>query len=116
MRSWVLVLATVCPTAAAPDPRCAGCHSAQTRQQGRTAMGRALEPAKTAEILVRYPRLNLRDQGKYDYQIMREGEQSIYNVSDGQETIRVPLSWAFGMGAAGQTFLYERDGAWYESR
>jgi len=32
------------------------------------------------------------------------------------ETITVPLLWAFGRGQAGQTYVFERDSALYESR
>ncbi len=28
----------------------------------------------------------------------------------------VPLGWAFGLGSAGQTYLFEKDGSFYESR
>ncbi len=54
--------------------------------------------------------------GDISYDISRFGEQSIYTVSDGKSTIRVPLEWAFGLGSAGQTYLFQRDGHWYESR
>ncbi len=32
------------------------------------------------------------------------------------ETVTAPLLWAFGRGQAGQTYVFERDGAFYESR
>ena len=37
-------------------------------------------------------------------------------MTDGKETLRVPIEWAFGQGAAGQTYLFQREGRWYESR
>ena len=32
------------------------------------------------------------------------------------QTLTVPLLWAFGRGKAGQTYVFERNGAFYESR
>jgi Cytochrome c3 len=78
-------------------------------------MARALETVKEAEILRANPALTAK-LGDYSYEIKRSGDQSIYTVTDGKDTIRVPLGWAFGLGSAGQTYLFERDGHWYESR
>ena len=50
--------------------------------------------------------------GPYSYRVTGDG----YIVTDGRDSIRVPIEWAFGQGAAGQTFLFRRDGQWYESR
>jgi len=54
--------------------------------------------------------------GAYSYTIRREGNRSIYTVSDGAQKIEAALEWAFGLGAAGQTYVYEHDGSFYESR
>ncbi len=78
-------------------------------------MARALEPVKGSEILRANPKLTARLDG-YTYQIQRSGDQSLYTVTDGRETLTVPILWAFGLGSAGQTYLYQRDGQWYESR
>ncbi len=78
-------------------------------------MARALERVKDCEILGSHPRLSFR-KGQYSYQIVREGDRSIYIVTDGKTTLRAPLAWAFGLGSAGQTYVYGREGAWYESR
>ena len=54
--------------------------------------------------------------GRFTYSITREGDKSIYSVTDGTDTITVPIGWAFGLGAAGQTYVFERGGIFYESR
>ena len=47
---------------------------------------------------------------------MRQGDHSVLTVTDGSESIAVPLLWAFGRGQAGQTYVFEHGGAFYESR
>ena len=74
-------------------------------------MTRALESARTAKILQANPKLTMQIGG-YNYQI----DHSVYTVSDGKDTLRIPIDWAFGQGTAGQTYLFQRDGRWYESR
>jgi hypothetical protein len=78
-------------------------------------MTRALESGADCAILRANPLLTA-DLGGYTYRIERKGNTSIYTVTDGKATITVPLEWAFGQGAAGQTYLFEREGRWYESR
>jgi len=78
-------------------------------------MAQALQSAAAAPILATHPRLNFR-QGPYAYTIERQGDQSIYRVTSGSEEFSTPIVWAFGLGAAGQTYLLNRDGHWLESR
>jgi len=78
-------------------------------------MANALEPAERGRILAAHPKLTF-TQGPYQYTVTREASKSIYRVTDGKEEFAVPIGWAFGQGAAGQTYLFERNGAWYESR
>src|SRR6266436_7008577 len=93
---------------------CAPCHRAETSRFGLSGMARALESGKDAAILRANPKLTTKI-GKYSYEIARLGDESIYTVTDSKEKISVPLAWAFGQGAAGQTYLFQRDGKWYES-
>jgi hypothetical protein len=94
---------------------CAKCHEQQSASQHETAMGRALERAADAEILRSRPRLAFR-AGAFTFEITRRGEQSIYSVTDGRETVSAPILYAFGQGKAGQTYVYQLGGAFYESR
>jgi hypothetical protein len=100
---------------AAPRPECASCHKAQAIPQPETSMARALETVAACDILRANPRLTFR-QGDYSYEIVRAAEQSKYTVSDGKNAITAPIAWAFGLGAAGQTYVYQLNGKWYESR
>lgn len=78
-------------------------------------MARALESADEGRILREYKRLTFK-LGQYSYSITREGARSVYIVTDGKETISAPILWAFGQGKAGQTYVFQFNGKYYESR
>jgi len=101
--------------AAVSPAACAGCHKSQAQTEPATPMGHALEPVEGCDILREHPRLTFQS-GRYSYTITRKGAQSIYSVTDGAATLTVPIGWAFGLGEAGQTYVFERDGIFYESR
>lgn len=74
-------------------------------------MAQALSTVSDSAILKSNPRLTGRI-GSHSYEI---AEANLL-VTDGKENFRAPLAWAFGQGKIGQTYLYQRDGRWYESR
>jgi Cytochrome c554 and c-prime len=94
---------------------CATCHPAQAKPHPVTSMAHAMELPAECEILKSHPVLMYR-VGTYSYRIERQGEASIYSVSDGEQTISVPIGWAFGLGSAGQTYVYQYEGELYQSR
>lgn len=94
---------------------CAKCHQDEARTQHATAMGRALEPVATSDILKSNPKLSFRS-GPYTYTIERRGDQSVYTVTDGRQTVSAPILYAFGQGKAGQTYIFRRNGSFQESR
>jgi len=94
---------------------CVKCHAEESARQHLTAMGRALEPVATSEILRAHPRLTFRS-GPYAHEIVRRGDQSLYTVTDGVNTLSEPILYTFGQGKAGQTYIFQHDGAFYESR
>jgi hypothetical protein len=77
-------------------------------------MAEAMEPVATSKVLDANPQLTMR-VGPYTYEIKRNGKQSFYSVSDGKDTVSLPILYAFGQGRMGQTYLIERDGQLYES-
>jgi hypothetical protein len=101
--------------AAASAVTCASCHKTEALSQPATSMGHALELVPDCTILRQHPRLTFQF-GRYTYTITRQGDASIYSVTDGTDTITVPIGWAVGLGAAGQTYVFERRGIFYESR
>jgi hypothetical protein len=94
---------------------CAQCHS-EALSQPATDMARSLETVEQSKILSEHPILTAA-YGKYSYRIERNGNQSLYTVTDGVKTITMPIKWAFGASSAiGQTYIVEKDGELYESR
>lgn len=95
--------------------KCAQCHRKQAEAFHETGMARALEPASHGRILSSHKKLTFA-QGDYKYSIERDGDTSWYRVSNDREELKLKIGWAFGLGAAGQTYLLEREGKWYEGR
>ena len=94
---------------------CAECHGDKVKTHAQTMMGRALEPVAKSEILTKHPKLTFR-AGAYAYEIVRQGERSVYTVTDGKETMTLPILYAFGLGHAGQTYVLQGKDGLYESR
>jgi Zn finger protein HypA/HybF involved in hydrogenase expression len=96
------------------DKSCLECHKKFSPSASTTGMAMAMEAVATSKVLSRNPRLSMR-VGPYTYEITRTGKQSVYSVTDGKDTISLPISYTFGAGRMGQTYLLERDGKVYES-
>jgi mono/diheme cytochrome c family protein len=77
-------------------------------------MALAMEPVANSKVLAGNPVMTFRS-GPYSYEIRRQGNASTYKVTDGNETIALPILYAFGQGKAGQTYVLEYEGAYYES-
>jgi hypothetical protein len=76
-------------------------------------MAKALHPAAAAEPLRRT--LTFRE-GPYETVIRPEEGGIRYTVSNGSSRFAAPVVWAFGQGAAGQTYVLRHEGKLYESR
>lgn len=97
-----------------PDA-CAECHASKVRTQKLTPMAHAALRPVDSEALRSHEQLTF-TLPPLTYQIQRQPDGSLYSVTDGKQTISVPLSWAFGLGESGQTYILERDGTFFESR
>lgn len=96
------------------DQACGECHKKQFAAHGQSGMAMAMEPIAGSKVLGENPKLTMR-LGPYTYEITRNGKESTYSVTDGNETITFPIRYAFGQGRMGQTYVLERDGKFYES-
>jgi len=94
---------------------CATCHPRQAATQRSTAMARTAAPADRSEVLRPGATLTF-DRNGYHYEITATAADRIYSVSGGGSFSSVPLTWAFGEGRVGQSFLFERDGLFREAR
>ena len=81
----------------------------------QTGMGMAMEAIADSKVLTANPLLTFRI-GPYSYEIKRSDKQSIYTVTDGTNTITLPILYAFGQGKAGQTYVLRYKDAFYESQ
>jgi hypothetical protein len=54
--------------------------------------------------------------GTYYYEIVSDGQRTIYRVTDGKETISEPIPYAFGNGNIAQTYVLRHNGKLYEGR
>ena len=51
----------------------------------------------------------------YQYEIAHTAAGVRYDVNNGTDSVSALLGWAFGSGEAGQTYVYEQGGTFYES-
>lgn len=97
------------------DAECAKCHEQLADGHRSSGMARAMRPPEVADVLRQNPSLTWRS-GRFTYRLDRKGDQSVYSVSDGTTTLSAPVLYAFGQGKAGQTYVYQHAGKYYESR
>jgi hypothetical protein len=96
------------------DGVCAQCHAAKTSSHLKTSMSMAMETVAESKVLTANPAMTFRI-GNYTYEIKRKEKESIYSVTDGKETISLPILYVFGEGKAGQTYILQYEGGLYES-
>ena len=97
------------------DRVCASCHTDKAASHPGTGMAMAMETISESRVLTANPSMSFRI-GNYTYEIKRKDKQSVYSVTDGKETISLPILYAFGQGKAGQTYVLQYEDGLYESR
>lgn len=105
------------PAASSPRhaPVCASCHE-EAKTQPATSMAHALETVEECKTFASHPLLTFKD-GKYSYRIERRGKQALYTVSDGHQSLTLPIRWVMGASfGIGETYILEKDGKFYQSR
>jgi hypothetical protein len=95
---------------------CAKCHASQVATQQKHAMARAAIRIADADILHQHDHLSFR-LGPYREEIVTKAAKSVLTVtpSAGAAPLSANLLWAFGAGRLGQTYVYEKNGSYYES-
>jgi hypothetical protein len=94
---------------------CAKCHAGKAATQKSTPMALTALPVAESDVLSKSSRLAFQS-GKISYEIATTAGKSVYKVTEGSQTLSAPLTWLFGDGHVGQSYLFERDGNFYESR
>jgi hypothetical protein len=104
-------LAQTAKLPAAP-PTCATCHAGVVASYAHAAMHHALESPGANPVLEKHPKLSFQI-GQYAYTVLTKDGQSTYTVSDGTDSLTLPIRWMFGQHS--QTWVLEKDGNMYES-
>jgi hypothetical protein len=78
-------------------------------------MARTLMHADDAGVLHSHRQLNFQN-GRYVYKIHMSGGKAELSVTDGTRTLTALLLWAFGTGEVGQSYLFQKNGNYFESR
>lgn len=98
---------------------CATCHADIVASQATSQMARTLTPASQSTVLNQHLR-KLYHSGPYTYSLAKspgkKGADISVSVSDGAQQQSAILQWALGSGDVGQSYLWQKDGAFYESR
>jgi len=94
---------------------CSECHSKKASSQAKTPMAEASFRigARTGSPIVASARLQ---SGSYLYRISSDSLGSTLTVTSGKETITGKISWIFGAGVHGQTYILESKSGLYESQ
>jgi Cytochrome c554 and c-prime len=75
-------------------------------------MQHAIEPEGANPVLQTHISLHAQ-VGAYSYAVETKGVESTYTVSDGRDSLTLPIRWIFGQHS--QTWVLEKDGDFYES-
>jgi hypothetical protein len=71
--------------------------------------------ASESEILRKHEELNFQEAG-VRHSLTHTSDGVTYSVSDGEKKDAATAVWAFGTGEIGQTYMLEKQGAYFESR
>jgi len=91
---------------------CATCHAGVVASYSHAGMRHALESPGADPVLETHPKLSYQ-MGQYAYTVQTKGGQSTYTVSDGTDSLTLPIRWMLGQHS--QTWVLEKDGNMYES-
>lgn len=94
---------------------CGRCHQDIAATQTNTPMAHAVKPA-TADAFTNMPRDMHFRTGSYDFSVSQTSTGAEYSTSNGQQSASAVLNWVFGDRQFGDTFLYQRNGIFFESR
>lgn len=91
---------------------CATCHAGVTASYAHAPMRHAMEANGANPVLDKHPNLSVQ-LGRYSYAVVTKDGKSTYTVTDGTDSMTLPILWSFGQHS--QTWVLEKDGHLYES-
>jgi Cytochrome c554 and c-prime len=114
-RGWWPTKSSAARTDFVGTAECAKCHERIAATQLTTPMAQASTSAVNSEILRTHSDLSAQ-RTAYHYELFANPAAVNFSVSDGANSLSATVGWAFGLGHKGQTYIYEREGEFYESR
>ena len=138
LAGWLLLPGAVCSQLSTPDhlsdpgfwptkpgyplaeyvgsDACASCHSAIYSSQTKTSMALTAHRAASSPVLASHSDLKF-STGAYRYSIRLNSSSASYEIGSSEKDLRALLTWAFGTGRVGQSFLFApKDGTFREAR
>jgi len=94
---------------------CGRCHQDIVVTQSNTPMDHAVKRA-TADAFTNMPQSMHFHTGSYDYSVSQTATGAEYSTTNGQQSASAALKWVFGDRQFGDTFLYQQNGVYFESR
>jgi hypothetical protein len=93
---------------------CLACHTEKNGSQS-TAMTPALGFPADNKVLQSHSHMRFR-AGPYTYEIVSDGKQGTFQVTDGKQTVSEPIAYVFGDAHVAQTYILQHNGRLYEGR
>jgi Cytochrome c3 len=94
---------------------CGRCHQNIVETQKNTPMAHAVKPAK-ADAFTSFPHEMHFRTGPYEYSVSQTPTGAEYSTTNGQHSASAAVGWIFGDRQFGDTFLYQQNGIYFESR
>ena len=118
--TWWPTMSTAPLEAYTGSDGCVQCHADESLGKSLTSMQRAASKAEHAALLQQISagskRATNASYAPFSYVVRADREALDYTVTNGSGKESQRLEWVMGAGDLGQTFVYERDGLWYQSR
>ena len=100
----------------AGNAACAQCHAALVQSQQQHSMARAAMPGRDSEFLKNHVGAPF-NVGANRYEISKDNSGDFrFAATDGSGTASGPITWAFGIGKVGQSYISEAEGKFRELR
>ena len=112
---WWPTMTTAPLDAFAGTASCVRCHEDQRSSWPLSAMSRAAMHAGDAGLAKDTLPANF-SSPPFTYALSPGADGLGYSVASGGERLTQKLDWVMGAGNFGQTFVYQREGHWYQSR
>jgi len=118
---WWPTMSTAPLEAFSGTPSCTRCHVAESSSEPPSSMSQAALRASDNRFLHDASSMTLPSQKSASFEpftyALSPGANAVqYSVSRGDEKLSQTIDWVMGAGDLGQTFVYQRDDHWYQSR